>query len=59
MGNPRTTALISAAGIVLVGANMLFNRGEAPSPVLGILQWVLLIAGVIGLVGSLVELGKK
>jgi hypothetical protein len=59
MGNPRTTALISAAAIVLVGANMLFNSGEGVSPVLGILQWVLLIAGVIGLVGSLLQLGKK
>jgi hypothetical protein len=59
MGNPRTTALISAAGIVLVGANMLFNGGEAPSPVLAVLQWVLLIAGVVGLVGSLIQLGKK
>ena len=59
MGNPRTTALISAAGIVLVGANMLFNSGEAPSPVLAGLQWILLIAGLIGLVGSLVQLNKK
>ena len=59
MGNPRTTALISAAAIVLVGANMLFNSGEGGSPVLGILQWVLLIAGVIGLVGSLMQLAKK
>jgi len=59
MGNPRTTALISAAGIVLVGANMLFNSGEAPSSALTVLQWVLLIAGVIGLVGSLIQLSKK
>ena len=59
MGNPRTTAIISAVGIVLIGANMLFNTGEAPSPVLVGLQWVLLIAGVIGLVGSLVQMGKR
>jgi hypothetical protein len=58
MGNPRTTALISAAAIVLIGANMLFNS-EGVSPLLGILQWVLLIAGVVGLVGSLLRLGKK
>ena len=57
MGNPRTTAIISA--IVLIGANMLFNNGEAPSPVLAGLQWILLIAGLIGLVGSLVQLNKK
>ena len=43
----------------LIGANMLFNGGEAPSPVLAGLQWVLLIAGVIGLVGSLLQLNKK
>jgi hypothetical protein len=55
MGNPRTTAI----GIVLIGANMLFNNGEAPSPVLAGLQWILLIAGLIGLVGSLVQLNKK
>jgi hypothetical protein len=59
MGNPRTTAIISAIAIALIGANMLFNGGEAPSPVLAGLQWVLLIAGVIGLVGSLVQMGKK
>jgi hypothetical protein len=59
MGNPRTTAIISAIAIALIGANMLFNGGEAPSPVLAGLQWVLLIAGVIGLVGSLVQLNKK
>ena len=59
MGNPRTTAIISAIGIVLIGANMLFNNGEAPSPVLAGLQWILLIAGLIGLVGSLVQLNKK
>jgi hypothetical protein len=58
MGNPRTTALISAVGIVLIGANMLFNS-EGVSPLLGTLQWVLLIAGVAGLVGSLLQLGKK
>ena len=59
MGNPRTTAIISAIAIVLIGANMLFNNGEAPSPVLAGLQWILLIAGVIGLVGSLVQLNNK
>jgi hypothetical protein len=59
MGNPRTTAIISAIAIALIGANMLFNGGEAPSPVLAGLQWVLLIAGVIGLVGSLLQLNKK
>jgi hypothetical protein len=59
MGNPRTTAIISAIAIVLIGANMLFNNGEAPSPVLAGLQWILLIAGLIGLVGSLVQLNKK
>ena len=59
MGNPRTTAIISAVGIVLVGANMLFNNGEAPSTALVVLQWILLIAGVIGLVGSLVQIGKR
>jgi hypothetical protein len=59
MSNPRTTALISAAAIVLVGANMLFNNGEGASPALAILQWVLLIAGVIGLVGSVMRLAKK
>ena len=59
MGNPRTSALISAAAIILVGANMLFNSGEGVSPVLAVLQWVLLIAGAIGLVGSLMQLAKK
>ena len=58
MSNPRTTALISAAGIVLIGANMLFNS-EGVSPLLGTLQWVLLIAGVIGLAASLLRLGRK
>ena len=29
MGNPRTTAIVSAIAIVLIGANMLLNNGEA------------------------------
>ena len=57
MGNPRTTALISALGIALIGANMLLNS-EGVSPLLGTVQWVLLLAGVAGLVGSLLQLGK-
>ena len=55
MGNPRTTALISALGIALIGANMLLNS-EGVSPLLGTVQWVLLLAGVAGLVGSLLQL---
>ena len=58
MKNPGVTAIISLVGIVLVGSTMLFTT-EAPSPMLAALQWVLLAAGAVGLVGSLIQLAAK
>jgi hypothetical protein len=59
MGNPRTTAIVSAIAIVLIGANMLLNNGEAPSPTLAIVQWIFLGAAVVALIGSLVLMSRK
>ena len=58
MSNPRTTAIISGIAIILIGARILFAN-EGVSPTLAILQWVLLAAGVVGLVGSLIQMSKK
>ena len=57
--NPRTTAIISAIGIALVGFSMLSSSGEAPSPAVATLEWILLACGVIGLVGSLVRMSRS
>ena len=59
MGNPRTTAIVSAIAIVLIGANMLLNNGETPSPTLAIVQWIFLGAAVVALIGSLVLMSRK
>lgn len=56
MSNPRVSAVISLVGIILVGSMML-SSSEAPSSGLAVLQWILLLAGVVGLVGSLLRMG--
>jgi hypothetical protein len=58
MSNPRTTAIISGIAILLIGARILFGS-EGISPTLAILQWVLLAAGVVGLVGSVIQMNRK
>ena len=57
MNNPRVSAVVSVIGIGIVGSMMLFSQ-EEPSTGVVILQWVLLAAGVIGLIGSLMQIGK-
>lgn len=57
MSNPRVSAVVSVVGILIVGSMMLFSS-EEPSTGVVILQWILLAAGVIGLIGSLLQLGK-
>lgn len=57
MSGPGKTALASIVAIVLVGYSIL-SAGEAPSTALSILQYVLLAMAVIGLVGSLVKMGR-
>ena len=58
MNNPRVSAVVSVIGIGVVGSMMLFSQ-EEPSTGVVILQWVLLAAGVIGLIGSLMQTGKS
>jgi hypothetical protein len=58
MSNPRTTAIISGIAVLLIGARILFGS-EGVSPTLATLQWIFLAAGVVGLVGSLIQMGKK
>jgi hypothetical protein len=58
MSNPRVSAIVSLIGIILVGSMML-SSSEAPSAGLAVLQWILLIAGVVGLVGSLLRIGSS
>jgi hypothetical protein len=58
MSNPRVSAIVSLIGIILVGSMML-SSSEAPSAGLAALQWILLIAGVVGLVGSMLRIGSS
>jgi hypothetical protein len=58
MGNPRTTAIISGIAALLLGYRIFFSS-EGVSSTLAILQWVLFAAALVGLVGSLVQMGKK
>lgn len=58
MGNPRTTAIISGIAVMLLGYRIFFSS-EGVSPTLAILQWVLFGAALVGLVGSIVQMGKK
>ena len=58
MKNPGVSAVVSLIGVILVGSMMLTSQ-EAPSPGLAALQWFLLIAGLIGLVGSLIQLAGR
>jgi hypothetical protein len=57
MRNPRVSAAVSIAGIVIVGSMMLFST-EAPSGALTVLQWLLLAGCIIGLVGSLLQMAR-
>lgn len=41
------------------GLRLMLFCGETPSTGGGVLQWVLLGAGVIGLIGSLMQMGKS
>ena len=57
MNNPRTTAIVSAAGAVLL-AFSIFGASEAPSPALATLQYVLLALALIGFFGSLFQMKR-
>jgi hypothetical protein len=58
MGNPRTTAIISGIAVLLLGYRIFFSS-EGVNPTLAILQWVLFIAALVGLVGSIIQMNKK
>jgi hypothetical protein len=58
MKNPRVSAAVSLAGIILVGSMMLFSD-ETPGTAVALLQWALLIAGIVGLVGSLMQMANR
>jgi hypothetical protein len=58
MRDPRVSAAISVVGIVIVGSMMLFSN-ETPSTAVTVLQWLLLAGCVIGLIGSLVQMGNR
>jgi hypothetical protein len=57
MKNPRISAAISVVGIVIIGSMMLFSN-EAPSTAVIALQWLLLAGCLIGLIGSLIQMGS-
>jgi len=49
---------MSAVAVVLLGY-MILSRSEQPSTALAALQYILLAAAIIGLVGSLVKMGRS
>jgi hypothetical protein len=57
MSSPGKTAIISGIAIVVIGYSIL-SANESPSSALAVLQYALLAAGVVGLIGSLVKMGR-
>ena len=57
MSNPGRTALISAVAVALIGASIL-SSDEAPGTALAVLRYALLAMAFVGLVGSLVRIGR-
>jgi len=54
---PAKIFMVSAMAIVLVTYSLL-SADEAPSTALKVLQYVLLAGGVVGVIGSLVKMGR-
>jgi hypothetical protein len=57
MSGPVKTFMVSAMAIVLVTYSML-SADEAPGTALKVLQYVLLAGGIVGVIGSLMKMGK-
>jgi hypothetical protein len=57
MTSAGKSAAISAVAVVVIGY-MILSSDEAPSTALATLQYVLLAAGLVGLVGSLMKLRR-
>lgn len=56
--SPAKSAAVSAVGVILMGY-LILSPGESPSPALATLQYILLAAGIIGLIGSLAKIGRR
>lgn len=56
--SPGKSAIVSAIGVVLM-AYLIFSANESPSPALATLQYILLAAGLVGLIGSLAKIGRR
>jgi hypothetical protein len=57
MNSPGKSAALSAVAIVLLGY-MILSADERPSTALATLQYVLLAAAAVGLIGSLVKMRR-
>jgi hypothetical protein len=57
MSSPGKTAALCVLAILLIGYSML-SADEAPSSAVRVLQYVFLAGAAIGLIGSLVKLGR-
>lgn len=58
MTSPGRSAAMSAVAVVLIGY-IILSAHERPSTFLAGLQYVLLAAAIIGLIGSLAKIGKS
>lgn len=56
--SPKTTAIISAIAIILM-AIRIFGADEAASSTLTFLTYAFLILGIIGLIGSLIQISRQ
>lgn len=56
--SPGKSAIMSAVGVALMGY-LIFSASESPSPALATLQYILLAAGLVGLIGSLAKIGRR
>lgn len=55
--NPKTSAIVSAVGLVLIGW-LILSADEAPSTALATIQYVAIAACLLGLVGALFKMRK-
>jgi hypothetical protein len=55
---PKTSAIVSAVAVVLIGYSIL-SADESPSTALATLEYIFLALAAVGLVGSLMKMGKE
>jgi TRAP-type C4-dicarboxylate transport system permease small subunit len=58
MSDPRISALICSAVAAWL-AYSIFSPGEAPSPIVSIMQWVFFVCAVAGVIAAVVRIVRE